>query len=183
MKTYILIYEGFAHFEVMLASYLLKTTGEIVTVGLNKNQITSYEGFQLVPHEALSEIEIRDVDVFLVAGGDPAELAEHAELHRLLDDLDQQGKIIGGICSGTLQLAKAGILKNRKYTTTLDLTANPEFESEHFIDQNIVIDGHIITAKAAGYVDFGLELGTLAGIYRDEADRQETVDFFKHFNS
>ncbi|MDO3412447.1 DJ-1/PfpI family protein [Saccharibacillus sp. CPCC 101409] len=183
MKTHILIYEGFAHFEVMLASYLMKTAGDIVTVGVEGTPVASYEGFQLIPHLKLGEIDPREIDVFLVPGGDAAELEGCGKLHELLAELDRRKKIVGGICSGTLQLAKAGILKNRKYTTTLDTAAHAEFEPQHYIDRNTVTDGNVITAKAAGYVDFALELGTLAGIYKDEADYRETIDFFKYFKS
>jgi hypothetical protein len=48
---------------------------------------------------------------------------------------------------------------------------------------NVIRDGNILTAKPNGYVDFALELGRMMDIYQDEADLQETIDFFKYFKS
>ncbi len=183
MKTYILIYKDFAHFEVILSSYFLKTKGEIVTVGLSDQQVTSVEGFNIVPHMSIADVAVEDVDVFIIPGGEPANISGCSKLCELIIKLNENNKIIGAICSGVLHLARAGILNNRNYTTSLDLSEYNDFPCGNFIDTNVVVDNNLITAKASGYVDFAIELGKLAEIYEDEADLKETIDFFKYFRS
>ncbi|MBS4537440.1 DJ-1/PfpI family protein [Clostridium sp. D2Q-11] len=182
MKTYVLIYEGFVQFEVVLSNYFMKTKGEIVTVGLNNKEVTSWEGFRTLPHITLEEVDIKDVDLLILPGGDPQHLINDKKLMEVIDKLNSQGKTIGAICAAPLSLAKAGVLKGRKYTTTLPIVEFKDFNESEFVDENVVVDGNIITAKASGYVDFALELGKIMNIYENEADLQETIKYFKYFN-
>lgn len=160
MKTHILIYEGFAQFEVILASYFLGTKSEIVTVGLDINPINSSEGFITSPHISLNELNIDEVETFIIPGGDPENLNSELLLETI-KKINKNEAIIGAICSGTDQLVKAGILCN--------------------INEDIVVDGNIVTAKGNAYVDFALKLAELNNIFKDKEDYLETVKYFKEF--
>lgn len=181
MNTYVLIYEGFAQFEVVLANYFLKTKGSITTVGINKKSVTSGEGFITLPHMTIDEVSLKDVDLFIIPGGDPEILSNNESFYSFLKKLSDENKKIGAICSGPIHLAKSGILDNRKFTTTISLEEHNCFNKTNFQDKNVVIDGNIITAKANGYVDFALELGNMMGIYENEEDYKETVEYFRNF--
>lgn len=181
MNTYVLIYEGFTQFEVVLANYFLKTKGEIITVGINNNIVLSAEGFRTVPHTVLEEVKVEDVDLFIIPGGDPDKLISNKEFYNLLNKLNDEKKKIGAICSGTVHLAKSGVLNGKKFTTSVSIDEYKYFNKIDFKNDNIVVDGNILTAKANGYVDFAIELGTIMNIYKDEADLKETIDFFKYF--
>ncbi|MBT2291766.1 DJ-1/PfpI family protein [Paenibacillus albidus] len=106
-----------------------------------------------------------------IPGGETADLVHHTGLLDLIRTLHAAGKGIGAICGGVSVLRAAGILENKAY---VDNESSPE-------SPNVVADGNIITAKANGYVDFALEIGRLMNIYKDQADLQETIDFFKYF--
>jgi transcriptional regulator GlxA family with amidase domain len=181
MKTYVIIYEGFAHFEVILASYFLRTQGEIVTVGIDKKPVVSGEGYTIVPDITLDMVDKDEVDALIIPGGEPEEISHVASLYDLIRHVNSQKKVIGGICSGVYHLAKAGILEDKAYTTSLDIDEFNEFDASCFKDQNFVVDGNILTAKANGYVDFGIEIGRMMDIYENEDDLKETIDFFKYF--
>jgi len=182
LNIYVLIFEGFAQFEVVLANYFLKTKGSIITVGINNKSVTSGEGFITLPHTTIDEVSPEDVDLFIVPGGDPDTLPNEESFYSFLNKLSDKNKKIGAICSGAIHLAKSGILYNKKFTTTVSLDDYECFNKNNFKNRNVVIDGNIITAKANGYVDFALELGTMMDIYEDENDYQETVEYFKKFN-
>lgn len=47
------------------------------------------------------------------------------------------------------------------------------------MEKDIVRDKHIITARANAYVDFAIEAGKELELFEDEADLQETIDFWK----
>lgn len=51
--------------------------------------------------------------------------------------------------------------------------------STHSADLDIVRDKHIITARANAYVDFAIEVGKELELFEDEAELQETLDFWK----
>ena len=72
------------------------------------------------------------------------------------------------------------MLDDRKFTTSLDLSAFPEFVAGEFVQASVVVDGKIVTANPEGYVDFALALGQVMDIYKDEGDYQKTIDFFKY---
>ena len=182
MKTYILIYEGFVQFEVILASYFMKTKGEIITVGVDNNRVTSVEGFITIPHMTIANVDVNEVDLFIIPGGQPEKLLENTELHNLLIQLNNQNKAIGAICAAPIHLAKSGVLKGKKYTTTLPINEFKEFQGCTYLDENVVVDNNIITAKASGYVDFAIEIGKVMDIYENEEDLEETIRYFKYFN-
>ncbi|MEC9488596.1 MAG: DJ-1/PfpI family protein [Halanaerobium sp.] len=182
MKTYVLLYKGFVQFEVVLANCFLRNKSEIITFATEERTFTSLEGFQTIPHQTIDEIDPDEVDILLIPGGEPEDLTGAEELYELVRQLDEKGKFIGAICAGPVHLARAGVLKGRKYTTTVPVEEMPEFAGGNYQDQNVVVDGNIITAKASGYVDFALEAGRIMDIYEDEADYQETVRYFKYFN-
>ncbi|MGF7059525.1 DJ-1/PfpI family protein [Brassicibacter mesophilus] len=182
MRSYILIYEGFVQFEVILASYFLKTKGEIITVGVDESRVTSAEGFITVPHITIGEVDVNEVDIFIIPGGEPGKLLENVDLHELLIKLNNQNKAIGAICAAPIHLAKSTVLKGKKYTTTLPIEEFKEFQGCTYLDENVVVDDNIITAKASGYVDFAIEIGKVMDIYENEEDLEETIRYFKYFN-
>jgi len=181
MKTYILIYDDFVQFEVIIASYFMKTKGEIVTVGLTNEKVSSFEEFITLPHMTIDEIDINDVDVFIIPGGNPKKL-KCTKFYKLLKDLNKKTIPIAAICSAPIHLARSGVLKGKKYTTTLPIDEYKLFEKEYFKNKNVVVDKNIITAKASGYVDFAIEIGKVMNIFENEEDLEETIRYFKRFD-
>ena len=182
LKSFVLIYETFVQFEVVLTNYFMKTKGEIITVGLDDREVTSWEGFKTVPHVAIDEVDPEVVDLFVIPGGEPDKLFESVKLLNLIKELYEQGKMLAAICAAPLQLARADLLNDHRYTTTLPLDEFDSFSQDNFQNDNVVVDRNIITAKAAGYVDFALEIGKKMDIFADEEDYQETVEYFKYYN-
>ncbi len=181
IKTFILIYDNFVQFEVVLVNYLMKTKGDIITVGINQDKVSSFEGFITLPHITIDQIDTDEVDLFVIPGGYPEKI-ENDKLYKLLKKLNDKNVIIGSICSASIHLAKSGILEEKIYTTTLPVDEFKEFKKDNYTDKNVVIDKNIITAKASGYVDFAIELGKIMNIYKDKEDLKETINYFKYFN-
>lgn len=181
MNVYVLIYEGFTQFEVVLANYFLATKGEIITVGITKESVASVEGFLTQPHMILGEVDLEEVDIFIIPGGSHEEIEDNHDLYSFLEKLNIKNKKIAAICSGSLHLAKVGLLEGKKYTTTLQTKKYEFFDDKNYQDELVVVDGNIITAKANGYVDFALKLGEVMDIFEDDDDYNETVKFFREF--
>lgn len=182
MKTFVLIYDGFRQFEVVLVCYFMKASqSEIITVALDERDISSFEGFHTQPHKLLSEVHADEVDLFVIPGGDPKTIYNTPILNTFLTELHEKGTYIAAICGAPVHLAKAGILNGRQFTTSVIKEHQDDFKGGVLKDENVVIDGNIITAKPNAYVDFAIEVGKIMDIYEDEADFQQTIEFFKYF--
>ncbi|WP_249901922.1 DJ-1/PfpI family protein [Paenibacillus sp. PK3_47] len=179
MNTYILIYDGFVQFEVVLAAYFMKTKSEVYTLGLEKRPFDSCEGFSTNPAKVIGELDTGAVDVLVIPGGDTAELARNEKLLELVRRLNAAGTTIAAICGGVEVLKAAGVLEGKRYA------GNPAeaVSAGTSVQDNAVVDGNILTALPNGYVDFALELGRMMNIYKDGDDLQETIDFFKYFKA
>lgn len=170
MHTHVLIYNGYVSFEIMLATYLMKTKGDIVTVGLSREPVRSYEDFVVMPSISLEEINAAEIGLLIIPGGDTSALLEHTQLAALVQELDAQEKFIAAICSATDLLQHYGVLEGRHVVTNA---------STH-IDDLVRVDRNLITARANGYADFAIELGRMLNIYKDEPDLEETIQYFKY---
>ncbi|WP_226001151.1 DJ-1/PfpI family protein [Paenibacillus sp. BJ-4] len=181
MKTYVFIFDGFVQFEIMLATYFLKSRGEIVPFAISKDPVTSYEGFSILPFCSIEQVDVERVDLLVIPGGDVSGVALNKHLHELLQHLHQKKRGIGAICAGTLLLGQAGVLNGHSFTTNSIEEMEKLGRQGTFLNTDVVTDRHIVTAKANAYVDFGIELGKLMDIYENEQDLDETISFFKYF--
>ncbi len=105
--------------------------------------------------------------VFLMPGGNCESVIDNKELGEIIVKANEKKLIIGAICSGPLNLAKAGILKGRSYTHAaiyLQELAHV-WDGGNFVKENVVIDGNIITAQPHGHIDFAIELGKRLGLF------------------
>ena len=50
----------------------------------------------------------------------------------------------------------------------------------HFTDQDVTVAGDVITAKGSAYVEFAAALADRCGLFEQEIDRENTVNFFKN---
>lgn len=165
MKDIVLLFDTACIYEIVILNYFLKATGaELIFCSVDGKSITSMEGYSLNVDRKLSEIELCDVRSVIVPGGDIASIAND-RVYQFLNCAKEKKKVVAGICAGVDVLDKAGILQNVKST--------------HSVDLDVVRDNHIITARANAYVDFAIEVGKELAIFEDEADLQETIDFWK----
>ncbi len=181
MKAYVLIYEQFANFEIVIPMLILKTKYEVITIGVTKDKVHSSEGMQCEPHMTIEDVILTKKDVLVIPGGDPTKLFDHEGVYDLIRQANELGITIGAICAAPIHLAKAGILSDREYTTSLDPKEDNPFNPDMYVHDNVIVDEHIITAKPSGYVDFGIVLGQQLDLYEDQDDFEETVDFFREF--
>lgn len=182
MKTCVLIYNGFVQFEVILTCLFMKSKGEIITVALDENEIISIEGFTTKPDKLINEIEPDEIDLFVIPGGNPKPIYNNPELNKVLRKLNEKGKIIAAICAGPVHLAKSGILGGKKFIVDAPELKqyHNDFKNSIYVDESVVVDGNIITAKPNGYVDFVIEIGKVMDIFENDDDLNGKIEFFKY---
>lgn len=181
MTTYVMLYEGFMNFEIVISMHLLKTGGEVKTMAMSKDALRSGEGLNVLPDMLLNEVVLEEEDVVLIPGGAPGVLDGEEEFYAFLRQADAQEVLLAAICAAPTHLAKAGVLKDREYTTSIDPKGKDYFDVDMFVKENVVVDGHIVTAQPSGYVELGIVLGQIMDIYENKEDFEETVRFFMDY--
>lgn len=166
MKDVFLLYDTSCFFEIVILNYFMSLTGcEIIYCSLDGQPVRAMEEYSVNADMALKDVDSRQIRSFFVPGGDISAI-DTDEVREYLQELKSRQVLIGGICAGVDLLARAGILDDRDSTRSSDL--------------DIVNDGHVITARANAYVDFAIEAAKELGLFEDEADMQETIDFWKY---
>lgn len=165
MKDVVLLFDTACMYEIVILNYFLKLTGsETVFCSLDGEGITSMEGYSINVDAKLSEIDTNNVRSIIVPGGDISSI-KNDNVYKVLKNAKECGKVVAGICAGVDVLEAAGILQG--------------VQSTHSADLDAARDKHIITARANAYVDFAIEVGKELELFEDEADLQETIDFWK----
>lgn len=183
MKIGIIIFNGFVHFEIAIVSYLLNTKFEVVTLAPTIEGVKSEEGMIIQPDEVISEKLVDSLDCLVIPGGNEENIINNQPLKSLVYAMDKKKKILGAICSGVLVFAEMGVLKEQQFTTSIPEKEFSKYITSIYKDQNTISSGHIVTAKANGYVDFALELGKKLKLFENYNDFKETQQFFKEFKS
>lgn len=165
MKTVVLLYETCCIYEIVITNYFLQCTGhEIVFATVDGKSVTAQEKFSMNATCALREIDPKEVELLLVPGGDISTI-DNEEVYSFIRSVVDNRGIVAGICNGVDELDKAGVLK--------------EIESTHSVKDDLVVGEYVITARANMYVDMAIAIGKKMNLFVDEADLQETIDFWK----
>ncbi len=179
-KILCFVSDELADFEITLAFHKLKTIGnrEIVTVGYDYSPVVSESGLTYLPDQTVTQaLDLANVEGLIIPGG-PIRPQE-PELTRLIAKLDKEKKLLAAICNGPQYLGRAGVLDHHSFTTSYGLDkaealglANP-FPRQNYVDERVVRDGHVITAKGRAFVDFAFALFDYLDIYSGKmADKE-----------
>lgn len=164
-KTAVLLYPNFSEYELTTALSILMQGGKPITIiGQSKEPIKGEAGLVCLPEYAFNEVNVEDYDSLLMTGCmDILEVAESDDYIRFIKEItSQQGFVIASISSSPYLLAKAGVLKGKKYTVGLYEEArksSPYFEEENFVGELVVEDGNVITAWGSAFIEWGVRFG------------------------
>lgn len=184
--VHVLVFDGFADWEPAHALAELRRWGKrsVVAVGFDPEPVTSMGGLRVVPDRVLNDIRPQEIEILILPGGDFWENSyPQAELNRVLNDLIAAGVPIAAICAGTLAVARAGLLNDRRHTSNM-----PGYIAQHSPDYSggslyeavpAVNDRGIITASGLAPVEFAREIFKQLRIFT-VADEEVWFDMFKH---
>ena len=168
-RVLILLASGF---EVMEAGCFTEAFGwasiygdthfDQLSVGLRSPVRTTF-GFDVLPETLLNEIDLDDFDALVIPGGfGDAGFYEDALSEPFLDVIrhfDRRQAPIAAVCVSALSLGAAGVLNGKRATVYHQIggTRKAELESYGaiFVDEPLVIDGHLMTSTGPGT---GIEL-------------------------
>ena len=159
-KALCIIYPNFSIYEVVgLTSTLALSFGiEIDYVGSDRNVIRSEDGLACQPTRTLDKVVIEDYSCVILPGMINIASALHDEkLISFLRSLNQQEILIAAISSASILLAKAGLLKDTKFTGGIWQNFFDYFEflpRENFKAKAVLQDKNIITAVGFAHQEF-----------------------------
>ena len=147
MHVAILTFEGFNELDSLIALGILnriKKPGWRVTLACPTPSVTSMNGVTLQAQSSLAEANAADA-VIIGSGMQTRAIANDAKLMAQLQ-LDPARQLIGAQCSGTLLLAKLGLLGRVPACT--DLTTKPWVQEAgvEVLNQAFYAQGNIATA-------------------------------------
>ncbi|MCQ2047335.1 ThiJ/PfpI family protein [Stutzerimonas stutzeri] len=156
MHIAIVTFDGFNELDSLIALGILnrvKRPGWRVALASPSEMVTSMNGVRLYRQACLDELEFCDA-VLVGSGIRTREVAQDRAVMQLLARLNPARQLIGAQCSGTLLLAKAGLLNGVPGCT--DLTTKPWVQEAgiEVLEQPFFARGNLATAG-----------GCLASIY------------------
>ncbi len=164
--NYFIIYEACCFYEIMILSYFMKFTGQEVSFcSLDGKEITCMEGFRVAADCSIEEVDLSKAKSTILTGGIIKNIRSE-QVTKLLQEANGKELLIGAICAGVDILDEAGLLHG--------------IQSTHSTDLDVVADKTIVTARANAYVDFAIEVAKKQELFEDEADLQETLNFWKY---
>lgn len=168
VKVQIILFDGFdeldaiAPFEVLQSAAAIGADlkAELVTL-YNSREIVAAHGLRVYPDTKL-DFE-RKLDILIVPGGGWGSRAakgawaeaQRGEIPAAISRLHQSGTTIASVCTGTMLVARAGLLKNRPAITHHVAIEELSAIGAQIINARVVDDGDIVTS---GGVTSGLDL-------------------------
>ncbi|MDR0643460.1 MAG: DJ-1/PfpI family protein [Treponema sp.] len=151
MKVIVLLTDGFEEVEAVTPiDYLQRAGIEVCSVALNPDRrAVGSHNLTVTADNYIAELE-GDWDAILVPGGPGAgSLAKSEAVCDLLVKTAAEGKLVAAICaSPAVVLAPLGLLKGKRFTCFPGM--EEEVKGAFWREEDVVVDGNIITSRAAG---------------------------------
>lgn len=134
---------------------------KVVTVGANKEMITTLGGLRIKPDISLDECILGSQDLIIYPEETLGRRYSSADLEKVGDAL-KLGTTIAAICGATLGLANEGYLNSRKHTSN-DLEymkmVCPNYKGETLYEKGpAVSDKNLVTASGIAPLEFAVEV-------------------------
>ena len=181
----VMVVPGFADWEPAHALAELRRHGgyRVEVVGLTSEPVESMGGLRVQPSRSIADIDLADVVVFILPGGDRWESSElEPELAALLRALDSADIPLAAICGATVAIARAGLLRGRRHTSN-----GRSYLRDHvpgyaggaeYVEAPAVRDRGLITASGLADVEFAAELFNELEVL-SESERAVWTDLFR----
>jgi len=151
--------DGFEEIEAVTPIDLLRRAGaEVVTASLGEvRQVCGRCGVAMEADALFSRVDAGVFDMLFIPGGPGVTvLRNDGKPAEVAAQFVAAGKPVAAICAAPLVLKDAGVLEGRRFTAHFSCQ---EELPEVLLDEAVVVDGPVITARGAGVaLEFGLTL-------------------------
>ncbi|MET4559828.1 putative intracellular protease/amidase [Lysinibacillus parviboronicapiens] len=167
----------------------------VVTVGVDKNPITTMGGVNILPSISIDECILKSTDVLVLPGGNTWTEAMHEPMLKKACQALLEGTVVAAICGATVGLANRGLLDARRHTSNnLDYLKMvcPHYRGEKYYEtEPAVTDGNLVTASGIAPLEFAMHVLKVLDVFASEAYHawfnlyrtQESKYFFELMNA
>lgn len=161
MKFLVFIAEGFEEVEALtVVDYLRRMDIDVKMVSISDSkEVQGAHGIKVETDMLIDEVNHKDYIGLTIPGGMPGStnLRDDSRVIEIVKSMNEDEKLISAICAGPIVLERAEIIKDKK------ITSYPGFEEElsesKYSEENVVVDGNIITARGPAIAtEFALEI-------------------------
>ncbi|SDI03247.1 Putative intracellular protease/amidase [Planococcus glaciei] len=168
---------------------------KVITVGANKEIITTMGGVGIKPDISLNECILGSKDLLILPGGTTWNEEIHQPVLERVGEALKQGTIVAAICGAIEGLANLGYLDVRKHTSNnLEYTKMvcPNYKGEEFYEaESAVSDANLVTSSGIAPLEFAVEVLEKLDVFAKDALRSwyslnkahQSEDFFQLMNS
>lgn len=160
-KVLIPLAQGCEELEaVTVADILRRADIHVIIAGLQAGPVLASRGMVLMPDTTLDTMLETEFDMVILPGGMPGSeyLKNDSRVIGLLKKMAASHRYTAAICAAPMALHAAGLLEGKRVTSfpgVLDTLPG----SHVYLDEKVVVDGHVITSKGPGTaMDFALTL-------------------------
>ncbi len=154
------IADGFEEIEAITIVDILRRAGlRVFFSSLKQGEVRGSRRIRVIPDLFMNEAVYQEWDAIIVPGGKQSvdSLRKDPRLMNLIRKLNEQGKLIGGICAAPYALRDAGVFGDKKMTTYP--TFEDEFKDCQFVNEPVVYDQNVVTSQSPGTaLEFSLKL-------------------------
>ncbi|MFH1916460.1 MAG: DJ-1/PfpI family protein [Nanoarchaeota archaeon] len=147
---FIIAQEGFRDEELLVPRQILEAAGiEVVVASISTEPALGKLGAKVLPDIAVKDADLADYDMILMVGGPGApELANYDEVKDIFVRARSEEKPFGAICIAPMNLARFGVLEDKRATVFKDDEAISALEEggARYTGKDVEVDGNIVTA-------------------------------------
>lgn len=184
--VYVLVFEGFADWQVALALSEIRRPGdwEVRTLGFSREPLMSMSGWRVVPDGSIDQLDLDAVALLILPGGHVWSSAQKDQLAAMARHVHAAGAPVAAIDQGVLAVARAGLIDRCRHTGNWASQISreaPGYTGQEQYDASVlaVSDGGVITASHLGSVEFAREIIHTLDLY-SSSDREYWYRLFKH---
>ncbi|MCK4029251.1 MULTISPECIES: DJ-1 family glyoxalase III [Streptococcus] len=164
VKVAVMLANGFEEIEALAPVDIFRRADfQCDMIGLTSIRVEGSHAIK-VEADSLFDGDLSQYDLIVLPGGMPGSINLRDD-DRLIAELQKavaNGKRVAAICAAPIVLDRAGLLAGRRYTCFPGKEA--DVASGIHVENNVVVDGPIITSRGAGTsLDFAYKLVDLLG--------------------
>jgi len=149
-KIGILVENNYQELELWYPLLRLKEErAEVRVIGPQaKETYQSKHGYPAISDLAAAGVRAEDLDALIIPGGfAPDLMRRNADMVRLVRECHEKGRVVAAICHAGWMLISADILRGKKATCFYSIKDDLVNAGAHFLDQEVVRDGLLITSR------------------------------------
>ena len=158
-KALVVLTNGVEEVEAISVIDLLRRAGiDVTTTSISGQQVTGSHNITIHADTQIENVKELDFDIVILPGGPGTKnLRESDDVIGLVQKQYSSGKYVAAICAAPTVLNKAGILSGKSITSYP--SEEKTFTDSSYFYKKVVVDGNIITSRAAGTaLDFAIKL-------------------------